>query len=1039
MAYITSNEYKQIIYSGDARHKLKIWFNGNELVNADNYCEKIIRYPRILPQDGSKRFSLDNFVSQQITIILHDINVNIIQDQVEISIGTLISENNYEYVPLGIFNIQGNPKTDKNKITITLRDNRTKFDVGYNAKPLIDAGGGKATKKQILNDICEKAGVISDVTSFLGENDDIGIYDNSITGTIYVSYIAEQAGRIPIIKRNGHLDFINLKELTVIKIPLYLVEKYEIGDNYSIQRVVYESGIIKYETSNDETLDTLFINSANPYIQNQEHINNILQNVNGFEIDSVKTGEIMGDPAIDPYDLIQIYGYYDENNHFVDDENVVVFTTLANHTMTYTGKIINVYDTQIGLEERKNNVTISGEATYRKYAKTEYDAMNAEITLLAGETINEDNPNSLINKQSKLTVRVDAIEGELSNVTGMTQTKDSQLASVAFTDTIPQSEPTTIKIYPISQSISYDYPHNDYPQNDYSKTRTIRFHNNTTNENIDYILPDDLLFYDSDHYDEFYLDLKSQTCQVTKRCKYNADATVSLLATESIISYPYEHIALTEGIYTVSILSYNSGYILVTLMAKNIYTDQFYTRLETDTIISQTAESITTEANTKFARLDGKVDENSSKITQNSNSITSEVTRATREENALSSRISQTATGISLSVNNGSTTSGITIGIVKEDGTTETKSGTIQMSGLVSFSNLKTSGQTEINGANITTGKISAERLELSNYLTVTSASNTYASKSSLSAGTTTISGGCITTGTIDASKVTVKNINASNISSGTIDASTITVKNIDASKITTGTINGNVINITNINASNIKSGNIQSTNYVSGSRGTKISLSDGSIDTKNFKLNNTGTITIYDTGGSLASNANIQILSTVSGGNQSTIFKSTGVAHFYNINNPDDNRISISTIFGYPEMQLIKGNYSGSLSNEELLFIKSQSGSSDVTTTIRASGIVTPSVTQTSLETQKKNFEKFENGIEVIKNIDIYKYNLISENNNDKKHIGFVIGDKFNYSKEITSKNNDGVDLYSMISVVLQAVKEQQQQIEKLEGLING
>lgn len=849
MAYITSNEYKQIIYSGDARHKLKIWFNGNELVNADNYCEKIIRYPRILPKDGSKRFSLDNFISQQITIILHDINVNDIQDQVEISIGTLISENNYEYVPLGIFNIQGNPKTDKNKITITLRDNRTKFDFGYNAKPLIDAGGGKATKKQVLNDICEKAGVISDVTSFLGENDDIGIYDNSITGTIYVSYIAEQAGRIPIIKRNGHLDFINLKELTIVKIPLYLVEKYEIGDNYSIQRVVYESGIIKYETSNDETLDTLFINSANPYIQSQEHINNILQNVNGFEIDSVKTGEIMGDPAIDPYDLIQVYGYYDENNHFINDENVVVFTTLANHTMTYTGKIINVYDTQIGLEERKNNVTISGEATYRKYAKSEYDNVNASLGIMSGQ-INDQNEQIAL-----IRVQYNEILSKISDIADITTSGESNVANVTLRE-VNTSQPIDIKIHPISDYIAYDYPHNDYPQNDYSKVRILRFNNITSGEIFNWILPTDLWYYDSENYDELelsYGDGTNSNVTVTRKCQINADNTTSLLQNPITETYPYpSDLVLSEGDYNVTLIGYTSGYLFVQLMAKNIYTTQFYTKAETNSIIDQTTSSINLSVDTKLSNYSTTQEMNSA-ITVKANEITSTVseTYATKSEtNTLSSRISQTATGISLSVNNGQTSSGITIGIVKEDGTTETKSGTIQMSGLVSFSNLSTSGQTQINGANITTGKISAERLELSNYLTVTSASNTYASKSSLSAGTTTISGGCITTGTIDANKVTVKNINASNISSGTIDASTITVKNIDASKITTGTINGNVINVTNLNASNIKSGNIQSANYVSGSSGTKISLSDGSIDTRNFKVSSSGNITA--TGGAI-------------------------------------------------------------------------------------------------------------------------------------------------------------------------------------------
>ena len=86
------------------------------------------------------------------------------------------------------------------------------------------------------------------------------------------------------------------------------------------------------------------------------------------------------------------------------------------------------------------------------------------------------------------------------------------------------------------------------------------------------------------------------------------------------------------------------------------------------------------------------------------------------------------------------------------------------------------------------------------------------------------------------------------------------------------------------------------------------------------------------------------------------------------------------------------------------------------------------------SLAEKKKNFKKFENGLDIIKNIDIYKYNLKNEDDNAKKHIGFVIGDDFNYSKEITTQNNDGAELYSFISVCCQAIKEQQEEIEQMK-----
>ena len=109
-----------------------------------------------------------------------------------------------------------------------------------------------------------------------------------------------------------------------------------------------------------------------------------------------------------------------------------------------------------------------------------------------------------------------------------------------------------------------------------------------------------------------------------------------------------------------------------------------------------------------------------------------------------------------------------------------------------------------------------------------------------------------------------------------------------------------------------------------------------------------------------------------------------------------------------------------------------------DGITDISGSGIRTPTLTQTSLAEQKKNFEKLQdNALETIKGIDIYKYNLKNEKDTDKKHIGFIIGDNYNYSKEVTSIDNQGVDNYSFTSLCCKAIQELTAKIEKLENKI--
>ena len=109
---------------------------------------------------------------------------------------------------------------------------------------------------------------------------------------------------------------------------------------------------------------------------------------------------------------------------------------------------------------------------------------------------------------------------------------------------------------------------------------------------------------------------------------------------------------------------------------------------------------------------------------------------------------------------------------------------------------------------------------------------------------------------------------------------------------------------------------------------------------------------------------------------------------------------------------------------------------------TIRLSGssgnISCVSLTQTSLEKHKMNIERYTGALNEIEKIDIYKYNLKVENKDTKKHIGFIIGDKYKYSKEITNNEDTEVDLYSMTSLCLQAIKEQQEIINKLQERVS-
>lgn len=375
MAYNVSNAYKEMIYSQFDENNIRVIFNGTELEDAGYYCDELTITSRILANDGNNIFSLDNFVSREAEISFYSLpDTSIIATPVEIQIGTLI-DNSYEYVPMGVFNIQEEPTTDGNKTTLKLRDNRVKFDFNYDGSTLIEQNGGSVTKRQILEDICTQAGVTNVIGSFEFEDDNIGSYDNTVKATQYISYLAEQSGNVAVINRSGQLDFIDLTDtntITTWQIPLSILGDYELGKPYEVERVVFESGIIKFESSNDETLETLYINANNPYINEQEQVDFIYNRFNGFSLDSVKINTVLGNPAIDAYDFIEV----------IDDEDndTPLFKTLANNIYKYNGVHRHQFTTEISESKREENVTLTGEEVFQRYAKAEIDNVNNTIT-----------------------------------------------------------------------------------------------------------------------------------------------------------------------------------------------------------------------------------------------------------------------------------------------------------------------------------------------------------------------------------------------------------------------------------------------------------------------------------------------------------------------------------------------------------------------------------------------------------------------------------------------------------------------------------
>ena len=307
-------------------------------------------------------------------------------------------------------------------------------------------------------------------------------------------------------------------------------------------------------------------------------------------------------------------------------------------------------DVTTGIQEMIH--TDMPEKSETDYSKADKTDMRINKTYLIVDKQNQtiesvvNNVTEQNNKISQITQTVDEINSKIQDIADITNYGESDRAEVELTD-INESEPIMIKVNPIGGiHISYLYPTDSLCPSDYQAiwnriirfTRTYEEEGQTLTENIDYELPDDLLRYSDTAYDEFYLDYDSQTCQVIKRCAYDADRIVRPLGTEITTNYPYPTIALGEGNYTITLPGYNFGYLYVRLMAKNIYTTQFYTKVETNSQINQKADEITSTVSATYERKDEALTAYT-QINQNINSINLAVGRKLDEEEFTSANI----------------------------------------------------------------------------------------------------------------------------------------------------------------------------------------------------------------------------------------------------------------------------------------------------------------------------------------------------------------------------------------------------------------
>lgn len=191
-----------------------------------------------------------------------------------------------------------------------------------------------------------------------------------------------------------------------------------------------------------------------------------------------------------------------------------------------------------------------------------------------------------------------------------------------------------------------------------------------------------------------------------------------------------------------------------------------------------------------------------------------------------------------------------------------------------------------------------------------------------------------------------------------------------------------------------------------------------------NFKVDTSGNMTCNN-----ASMNNVQV-----NGGHIQLQDTSGVGDEFEINSDNYQLRAGSSMFSLNDLNNDESfiHMTTSETSEPTIHV---SKSGNTRTIIAGSEIKSPKLTQTSLEVIKKNINKFtKNATDIINNSDIYEYNLKSDADEDKKLIGFVIGENYKTPNEVVSKDGQAVELYSAIGILWKGFQERGETIKQLQ-----
>lgn len=274
----------------------------------------------------------------------------------------------------------------------------------------------------------------------MNQNQEIAVYDNTVSARTYLSYIAEQAGGFACIGRDGKLYIKKIGE-NLAEIPIKNFANFTWGDSFKVSKIKYEDGIQVFEKGSD-TNNTIYISQDNMYIVKQEQIDNIHEAYQNLTVYSFE-GESIIDPSLDVGDILTI------------DSKQVIYQGSSE----YKGKFKASIASKIQNKAKEETTTRTpSQKTINRRVQSQIDQENAKITQLVEETSEHD---------SKLT----QVEQDLDSIKQKVQNSVEYKRSIEGSNQIvledcQEEDLCKFKLCGIKEYNNYLYPSSNlYPSN----------------------------------------------------------------------------------------------------------------------------------------------------------------------------------------------------------------------------------------------------------------------------------------------------------------------------------------------------------------------------------------------------------------------------------------------------------------------------------------------------------------------------------------------------------------------------------------------